>query len=965
MSEEISEQIMNDNSDFSKSKMVDIPLYNTRIIKSYVEYINEYHPEVDIVPILDYANIMAYQLEDEGHWLTQKQIDRFQEILLETIGDPDMPRKVGQYTPFSRAAGKVSQYTLGFMTPAAAYTVLEKLYPHMSRGSTLRTTKVGATIVEAVAIQNPGVKEKPYQCANRQGIFEGMAKLFTNKFAEIDHHTCMHVSGDRCCYTIKWEETPSFSWKRIVNYSILIAVLACPIFFFLLPINYSVIAILLSLLLIMGLSIYHARLEKDELTETYKKHGDMASSLLDEINMRYNNAMLVQEIGQASSNILNIDELLKFTMETFEKRLDYGRGLIMLADKKRTHLIPTAGYGYSPADEALFRNTEFHLDNPKSKGPFVVAFKDQKPFLVNDIQTVEKDISSKSREFAKQLGASAFICVPIVYEGKSEGIIAVDSVRSKRTLNQSDLNLLLGIALQIGTSINNARSYQLVLEREERFRALSENAPDIIYTINTSGIFSYINPSWERILGHTKEEVIGKYFVDFVNEEDIDHFNKIFEAIYDRKEQINNVECTIPHRDGSERLFTLSGAPNLDGDGKIIGIVGIFKDISEQKKLEAQLLHAQKMEAIGTLAGGIAHDFNNLLTGIQGYTSLMFLDMNVCHPFYDKLKGIEDQVRSCAQLTKQLLGVARGGKYEVSVSNMNDIIEKTSTMFGRTKKEISIYRNYEKDVWAVEIDRGQIEQVLLNIYVNAWQAMPSGGSLYLDTANIILDEEYIRPFSAKPGKYVKVSVADTGIGMDENTKARIFEPFFTTKELGRGTGLGLASAYGIIKVHNGIIDVESEEGCGSTFTIYLPASDKDLIKEEEVTDDLIRGEGTILLVDDEDVIIDVGKESLEVMGYSVLTARSGQEAVEIFQTKHGRVDLVILDMIMPGMNGMETFDILKSMNPDIKVILSSGYSAEAHSAKIMERGCSGFIQKPYGMTDLSRKVREVLDKNIS
>ncbi|NTW16560.1 MAG: response regulator, partial [Syntrophaceae bacterium] len=234
-----------------------------------------------------------------------------------------------------------------------------------------------------------------------------------------------------------------------------------------------------------------------------------------------------------------------------------------------------------------------------------------------------------------------------------------------------------------------------------------------------------------------------------------------------------------------------------------------------------------------------------------------------------------------------------------------------------------------------------------------------------ETANTILDDEYVIPFSVKSGRYVKVSVTDTGIGMDEKTKERIFEPFFTTKELGRGTGLGLASAYGIIKGHNGIISVESEPGCGATFTIYLPASDKDLTKEVEVSDDLIKGEGTILLVDDEDVIIDVGKESLEILGYNVLTAKSGQEAVEIFKTKNGKIDLVILDMIMPGMNGMETFDVLKSMNPNIKVLLSSGYSAESQSAKIMEQGCSGFIQKPYGLTDLSRKVKEVIDKKIS
>jgi len=941
--------------------MDDTPLYNTKIIRSFAEYISKYHPSVDMLPIWDYAGITTLQIEDEGHWLTQNQVDRFYERLVKTTKDSDIARKVGQFTC---SAGAVSQYTLGFMTPTAVYTFLDKLYPHMSRGSTLQTKKIGPSTIEAVAIQNPGVKEKPYQCENRLGIFEGMAKLFTNKLAMIDHHTCMHVAGDRCCYTIRWEETPSFIWKRVVNYSLLISLLACAFFFFFLPINFSVIAALFSVLLVMGLSLYQAYLEKDELTTTFKNHGDMASSLLDEINIRYNNAMLVQEIGQASSNILEIDELLKFTMETFEKRLDFDRGLIMLADKNRMHLLYTAGYGYNMADEDFLQKAEFRLDNPKSKGPFVVAFKDQKPFLVNDIKDVEKDISNKSREFAKQLGASSFICVPIVYEGKSEGVLAVDNYRSKRPLNQSDLNLLLGIALQIGISINNARSYQHILEREERFRALSENAPDIIYTINVEGFFSYVNPAWERILGHTKKEVIGKYFMDFVKEDDIDHFKRIFEEIRDRREHAGNVECTILHKDGSERLFTLSGAPNLDGNGNVIGVVGIFKDISKQKKLESQLLHAQKMEAIGTLAGGIAHDFNNLLTGIQGYASLMFLDMNVCHPLYEKLKGIEEQVKSGAQLTKQLLGFARGGKYEVSVSNINDIIDKTSTMFGRTQKEISIYRKYAKEIWAMEIDSGQIEQVLLNLYVNASQAMPDGGSLYLETVNIALDEEHGKSLSLKSGRYVKVSVTDTGCGMDEKTKERIFEPFFTTKELGRGTGLGLASAYGIIKGHNGAINVASEQGYGATFTIYIPASDKEFTKIEEVSDDFIKGEGTILLVDDEDVIIDVGRESLEVMGYNVFTAKSGQEAIDVFKTKNGEIELVILDMIMPGMGGKETFDILKSINPDIKIILSSGYTMDTQPAKMMERGCDGFIQKPYSVNDLSRKVRVVLDKKI-
>jgi CheY-like chemotaxis protein len=347
--------------------------------------------------------------------------------------------------------------------------------------------------------------------------------------------------------------------------------------------------------------------------------------------------------------------------------------------------------------------------------------------------------------------------------------------------------------------------------------------------------------------------------------------------------------------------------------------------------------------------------------GIQGYTSLMLFDMDTNHPFHDKLKRIEDQVRSGAELTKQLLGFARGGRYEVKVADMNEIIDKTSTMFGRTKKEISVHRRLDGNLWAVEVDRGQIEQVLLNLYVNAWQAMPNGGNLYLETANVVVDKEYVKPYSIKIGRYVKVSVTDTGVGMDEKTKERVFDPFFTTKEMGRGTGLGLASTYGIVKGHKGIINVYSEKGNGTTFTMYLPASNKEVIKEETIPIDVMKGEGTILLIDDENTILDVSRELLEMLGYRVCVAHSGREAVEIYKAQKDMIDLVILDMIMPGMGGGETFEYLKQINHDVKVILSSGYSINGKAKEIMDRGCRSFIQKPFQVHELSERIRRALD----
>jgi signal transduction histidine kinase len=309
-------------------------------------------------------------------------------------------------------------------------------------------------------------------------------------------------------------------------------------------------------------------------------------------------------------------------------------------------------------------------------------------------------------------------------------------------------------------------------------------------------------------------------------------------------------------------------------DEEIVGATCVARDVTERKKLESKLIQAQKMESIGTLAGGVAHDFNNLLMGIQGYTSLMLLDLDAIHPHYARLKSIEEQVRSGADLTKQLLGFARGGKYQVTTIDLNDVIEKSSVMFGRTKKEISIHCNLDSNLWPVEADRGQIEQALLNLYVNAWQAMPGGGKLYIDTQNIIIGDNYVSTFTIEPGNYIKISVTDTGLGMDDKTIERIFDPFFTTKEMGRGTGLGLASVYGIIKGHRGMIKVYSEKGHGTTFTIYLPSSTKNVMPEKELhsVEETLRGHETILLVDDEEVILDVSKAILENLGYRIISS---------------------------------------------------------------------------------------------
>ena len=520
-----------------------------------------------------------------------------------------------------------------------------------------------------------------------------------------------------------------------------------------------------------------------------------------------------------------------------------------------------------------------------------------------------------------------------------------------------------------GRDINGRKQAEEALrESEEKYRRIFENIQDVYFESRIDGTILEISPSIENVSQYKRKELIGRSLYDlYTDPKERDEFLNLISE----KGKVNDFEISLTDKDGSQHLCSITTLLVKDERNNPVKLVGSMRDISERKqseeerkKLKAQLQQAHKMEAMGTLAGGIAHDFNNLLMAIQGRTSIMLMKKDSGHPDFEHLTGIENNVESAADLTRQLLGFARGGKYEVRPTDLNELIKKQNRMFGRTKKEITIHGRYEENLCSVDVDRGQIEQVLLNLYVNAWQAMPAGGDLYLATENVTLDETYVKPFSIEPGEYVKISIIDTGVGMDKATRERIFEPFFTTKEMGRGTGLGLASVYGIVKNHWGFIDVYSEKGHGAAFNIYLPATGakgRAERAERQGEDEIIKGKETILFVDDEDMIIEIAEELFEQLGYKVLTARSGKEAIEIYEENEERIDIVILDMIMPDMSGSDTYDRMKEIDPDIKVLLSSGYSIDGRATEILDRGCNGFIQKPFKMKELSLKLREILD----
>jgi len=500
-------------------------------------------------------------------------------------------------------------------------------------------------------------------------------------------------------------------------------------------------------------------------------------------------------------------------------------------------------------------------------------------------------------------------------------------------------------------------------EREELFREMADSIHEIFWLIDWKGQrMMYLSPAFESVTGHRPEDLMKRpdALIDVTHADDR-------EAMVDWMLRViasggaAEHEYRIQRPDGSVRWILNRGFAIKDGTGEVVRLAGIAQDVTEKKKLEDQLHRSQKLEAIGTLAGGIAHDFNNLLMGIIGNTSIMAMDIDENHPHRENLRSIEACVRSGANLTRQILEFARGGRYEVLASDMTEIVRASAEMFGRTRKEIAIHARFLADLWVVEVDRSQIAQVLLNLFVNAWQAMSGGGDLYLETGNAQLDDHVVAPHAVPPGRYVKVSVTDTGVGMDDATRARIFDPFFTTKELGRGTGLGLASAYGIVKSHGGFITVYSEPGRGSTFNVYLPASEKKAAVEPDRPSAIPGGTETILVVDDEEVVLAVARQMLEKIGYVVLTARNGTHALDLFARRGGEIGLVVLDMILPGEESGSIFDRLRVQNPHLKVLLASGYSVNGQARAILERGCRGFIQKPFSLVELARKIREILD----
>ena len=504
-------------------------------------------------------------------------------------------------------------------------------------------------------------------------------------------------------------------------------------------------------------------------------------------------------------------------------------------------------------------------------------------------------------------------------------------------------------------------------ESERKYRELVENANAIICRFSTDGTFTFVNRYGAEFFGYTYEELVGKKnIVGTIIPEtggDSKRLKAMFQDICTHPEYYFENENKNITKDGREVHIAWRNQPIRDDQGNVKEILSIGADITRVRELERELLQAKKLEAVGTLAGGIAHDFNNILGGIMGYISLLKKQHAPTDLHYDVLVKLEEASLRASDLIKQLLAFSRQGKYEAKDVDVNQKIRNViGILTYSTSKKITFDLDLDDDLPALIGDPSQIEQVIMNTCLNGIQAMPEGGTLRIETALVLprdIPEMVIDGEMADA--YVRISISDSGMGMDSHTKDHIFEPFFTTRSLGDGTGLGLSVVYGIIKNHKGGVFVESEIGQGTTFHFYFPTMGRVAEKKKKGTEKKPGDKkGLILVVDDEEIFREMLRDVLHYLGYNVLLASNGREGIEVFKSHQDDIDLVILDMNMPVMDGREMFRELKELSPDVKALLSTGFTLEGQVQELMDEGVTGFIQKPFRMEEIDAAIRDLL-----
>lgn len=577
----------------------------------------------------------------------------------------------------------------------------------------------------------------------------------------------------------------------------------------------------------------------------------------------------------------------------------------------------------------------------------------QRERLVDGLGYIEEEL--------KELGIQFWASIPLRSKDNVLGVLVVAGEEFDM-FSAKQAELMEAFGNQISVALTNAQLFDRVKRSEQLYFDLFENSPDIYFSIGRDHTVTGCNTTGARMLGFSKDEIIGKKLELFFVEELRPTLQDILIRMFVEGRGVRDLEEQMIRKEGKPLYVNVNSSLVFDDSGSPVLARIVARDITERKKMESAILHAQKIDSIGNLAGGIAHDFNNILAAILGSASIMRRHMEESHELAKYVEIIEGAARRGSSLTRQLLTFARKTENIVKPVEIHPLIEETLILFERSvSKEIVAEKRFTEEPASVNGDEGQIQQALLNVLLNARDAMPNGGKVTITTSATAADAHTISQFSSvKPGRFIAISISDTGVGMDEKMRSRVFEPWFTTKEF--GTGLGLSVVYGVVQSHGGFINVESELGRGTSVTLYLPASDavaKSAARRRRQM--LPRGSESILIIDDEVSVCEIAKDMLSNLGYSVTYVHDGKAGVEFYRTRRASVDLVMMNVNMPLLGGRETFRQLRSMAPDLPILIVTGHGRAVVDESAWSSEISGYLQKPFQLEDLAFKVRHVLD----
>ncbi len=707
----------------------------------------------------------------------------------------------------------------------------------------------------------------------------------------------------------------------------------------------------------------------DEFEELATAFNKMSARL----NHQFKELSMLAKIGRIMANILSKDKLIQAAGDALEKYLDFDRGMIVMANEHDRRLYYAGGFGYSSEDIGRFQNFELEVFNNPSDDPICSAYIEQQPVSLTHPAGTEPDQAENLNLFLKSTGSRYIICIPIVYERESLGVLVLERANPQDSNKAGDKKLLTGVASQLAVSISNIRSYNKLMESEARFRKSFDYAASGMALLDLNGYYMDVNEFFLNMLGYSEHELFGNTIFEICHPEDVEVLSASLQKLMAGEIEFASYEQRFLHRDGHTCWSLASTSLLQDSEGSPLHFISLYQDLTakkmtekENEKLETRLQQAQKMEAIGTLAGGIAHDFNNILSGITGYAQLGMLENDPESDNYKWFQGVQEAGDRASELVKQILTFSRQGKQERSPIQIHLIVKEALKLLRATLPlNIEIQERISAKSGVVLADATQIHQLVMNLCTNAYHSMLDQNG----TLEVILEPEALSPglkaqqFNLKPGSYLKLTISDTGCGMDDATLKKIFDPYFTTKAPDKGTGLGLSVVHGIVETHGGAISVHSEPGRGTRFEVLFPRIVMDKKAADHEAESIPTGTERILFVDDEGAVVETGKNLLEKLGYRVEGHTDPQKAYDEFTARGDDFDLVITDMSMPYLTGEELSKRLMDIRPDIPILLCTGYSDQLDAASACALGIKKFLIKPLEMGALASVIREVLDEN--